>query len=90
MTPQTKRAYLRILVLQRGWIVMGRVTRSPADITIANACVIRRWGTTAGLGQLAREGKQTETILDPCGTVHVHPLAVVMEIECDPSRWPHA
>lgn len=63
----------RIVVIESGWVFIGvwhsanEVLRIPAHLTEA-AC-IRRWGTTAGLGQLALNGPTDETILDPCGIV---------------------
>jgi hypothetical protein len=71
----------QIVVLQRGWIVVGDVTQSGNTIIINNASVIRRWGTTNGLGQLALGGATKDTILDPCGTVKAHELAIVMTID---------
>jgi hypothetical protein len=43
--------------------------------------VIRRWGTTKGLGELVN-GPLEDTVLDPAGIVRAHKLAVVMQIEC--------
>jgi hypothetical protein len=71
----------QIAVLQRGWIVVGDAYRVGTEIRVDNASVIRRWGTTNGLGQLALAGVTKETILDACGTVRVHELAVVMLME---------
>jgi hypothetical protein len=81
-------APLRIVVLQRGWVVLGRVRRTTGDeIEITDASTIRRWGTTAGLGQLASQGKQPNTVLDACPTVRVHPLAIVQQIDCVEAAW---
>lgn len=77
-----------ILVLQRGWVVVGDLAEETAEkIRLVNASVIRRWGTTKGLGQLALEGPQGSTVLDACGVVEAHPLAVVMRLACEPSKW---
>lgn len=76
-----------ILVLQRGWVVVGDLSESPDKVTLSNASVVRRWGTTQGLGQLALEGPQKQTILDPCGIVEAHPLAIVMRIRCEAAKW---
>ena len=72
---------IRIVVLHRGWVVIGHYSLSGEEVTVSNASVIRRWGTSRGLGQIAREGFTSETILDPCGTVRAHQLAVVMTID---------
>lgn len=77
-----------ILVLQRGWVVVGELAEdNEAKVTLTNASVIRRWGTTKGLGQLALEGPQSATVLDPCGTVEAHPLAILFRLPCEASRW---
>jgi hypothetical protein len=78
---------LRILVLHRGWVVIGRVSATKEEIMVTDASTVRRWGTTSGLGQLARDGKQPNTVLDACPTVHVHPLAVVQQIDCVEAAW---
>lgn len=72
---------VRILVLQRGWVVVGSYSEQGDECVLTDASVIRRWGTTRGLGEL-RDGPLKDTVLDPCGTVRVHRLAVVMQIEC--------
>lgn len=57
---------LRIFVQDRGWVVIGEFTDSeiPNCYKLKRAGVVRRWGTTAGLGQLADQGPQPETIID--------------------------
>lgn len=79
---------IRILVLQRGWVVIGViVAESEKEIRLEKACVVRRWGTTRGLGQIAANGPVDETMLDPCGTVRVHPLSIVMQIDANQEAW---
>ena len=78
---------IRIVVLQRGWIVVGQVVEETETVLrIENSSVIRRWGTKKGIGELT-PGPLVTTILDKCGTVTAHPLAVVMQIECSPEGW---
>ena len=77
-----------ILVLQRGWVAVGDLVEDgEAKVRLENASVIRRWGTTKGLGQLALEGPQPNTVLDPAGTIEAHPLAVVLRISCEAAKW---
>lgn len=47
--------------------------------TLINAAVVRRWGTTEGLGQLGLEGPQTETVLDKVLDGHRINLAYVIQ-----------
>ena len=77
-----------ILVLQRGWVVVGDFAEeSESQLRLTGASVVRRWGTTKGLGELALEGPKPETVLDYCGEVRVHPLAVVLRMPCEAAAW---
>ena len=80
-TKDRKAIRTEIVVIDRGWVVVGDVTSAPDKLTITNARCIRRWGTTKGLGQLI-EGPQPETVLDPLGTVVVPIRSVLMRIRC--------
>jgi len=79
VTP-TEPAEVRIVILQRGWVVVGRWHRDGDDVTLTSASVIRRWGTSKGLGELAN-GPLSETKLDPAGTIRCHILAVVAAMD---------
>ena len=61
---------------------MGSVTQTDDGYTIEDASVIRKWGTTRGLGEIALSGPTQETVLDPCGAVEVERHAVLMRINC--------
>jgi hypothetical protein len=77
-----------ILVLQRGWVVVGDLIEdTDVKVRLENASVIRRWGTTKGIGQLALQGPQASTILDACGSVEAHPLAIVLRMPCEAAAW---
>lgn len=79
---------LRIIVLQRGWNLIGRFSEDEKGFVIHEPCyVIRRWGTTGGLGQLAIEGPQQETILDKTPNVRGHIDALIFTIDVDESKW---
>lgn len=87
MTTKEKKNPLRIVVLHRGWVVLGRVQTIKDETIITDAFTIRQWGTTTGLGQLAREGRQPSTVLDACPTIRVHPLAIIQQIDCMETKW---
>ena len=44
---------IKIVILQRGWVMVGRLERDGNDCKLHNASVIRIWGTTKGIGQIA-------------------------------------
>ena len=76
----------QIVVLQRGWVVVGDVTREGDELVIADASVIRYWGTKKGLGELV-EGPLEKTILDPAGIVRANVLGVVLTIDVKAEKW---
>lgn len=78
---------VKIAVLQRGWVLVGKFSRDGDDCLLTDAAVIRRWGTTDGLGQLAREGKRPSTVLDPCPDVRFHVLTAVLLLDCEDEAW---
>ena len=79
---------MQIVIAQRGWVFVGDVSRSGDDVTITNAKCIRRWGTTKGLGEIAKAGPKSGTVLDDAGTVRMHALAIVASLDCEESKWP--
>jgi hypothetical protein len=80
-------APVRIVVLQRGWVVIGRYFQSGSKCRIENGYVIRRWGTSEGLGQLAVEGPLAETKLEKTPTIRFHELTIVQQIDCEEKKW---
>jgi hypothetical protein len=79
---------IKIVVLQRGWIVVGRFERNGTQCKLHNASVIRTWGTTNGLGEIAKEGVTSTTKLDKChGVVEFDYMTVVLTIDCEVSKW---
>lgn len=85
--PVSKPSEVVIAVLQRGNVVVGRITRDGDEITLTDAHVVRYWGTTNGLGEIALDGPTSKTKLDKAGTVRFHALTVVMLIDCTAERW---
>lgn len=80
---------VRIIIAQRGWVFVGKVSREEHEIVIRDAKNIRRWGTAKGLGELY-SGPKSATVLDEAGTVRLHPLAIVASIDVDAKGWERA
>ena len=79
---------IHIVVLQRGWVVVGDIsTHIGTIIKISGASVIRRWGTTTGLGEIALGGPTDRTILDYAGVVRCHELGIVFMLDCVEEKW---
>lgn len=78
----------KIVILQRGWVMVGKMERSGSECKLHQASVIRNWGTSKGLGELAQEGPKKDTKLDPCnGLVEFDYLTVVATICVNESAW---
>lgn len=77
----------QIVILQRGWVFIGDLSKDGEEFTLSNAQNIQRWGTTKGLGQLASSGPTSNTVLQPAGTVRFHELTVVARLDVDGSKW---
>ena len=74
---------IKIVILQRGWIYIGRFERAGNDCKLSNAYNIRTWGTTKGLSELVN-GATSSTILDKCeGIVEFDWLTVVHTHNCE-------
>lgn len=78
---------IKIVILQRGWVVIGRYHEDGDYGVLVDAYVIRRWGTSEGLGELALQGKQKETKLDKTGVIRFHKLTTVALIDCNEDMW---
>lgn len=77
---------VKIVILQRGWVFVGRFKKYERDCILENAYCIRQWGTTKGLGELV-SGPTSKTILDEAGTVRFHELTIVATIDASESGW---
>ena len=85
---------IRIVVLQRGWIVVGRYSTKGDMGYLDGAHVIRKWGTDKGLGQLVNgplkngESNYAPTVLDKChGRVEFLLSTTIMMLSCEAEKW---
>lgn len=72
----------QIVILQRGWIMVGDLLKIGPDFYLTNGSVVRRWGTSRGLGELALEGPKSNTVLDPIPETRFHELTLVAALKC--------
>jgi hypothetical protein len=77
----------QIVILNRGWVVVGNFYEKGDECTLTDASVIRVWGTTKGLGELAENGPLTNTKLDPTPNVHFNKLTMVARIDVNEEKW---
>lgn len=87
--PQDANCYAspQIVILDRGFVYVGDVTIGDQWVTIRNACNVRRWGTSKGLGELAKSGPTANSVIDPAGLVRAPLRALIGMIECEASSW---
>ena len=79
---------IKIVILQRGWVMVGRLERNGSECKLHDASVIRAWGTTKGLGEIAKDGPTSNTKLDKCfGIVEFDYLTVVASISVAEGKW---
>ena len=76
-----------IVVVDRGFVYVGEIQTDGGWTVVTDARNIRVWGTTDGLGQLALQGPQKDTVLDDCGTVRVPQHALITLIDTDGAKW---
>jgi hypothetical protein len=78
---------IKIVVLQRGWVYIGKFERNGNDCKLHNAYNIRNWGTTKGLPELVN-GATPSTKLDKCeGIIEFDWLTVVHTITVNKESW---
>ena len=77
---------IRVVILQRGWVAVGRFEQEGSDCQLTDASIIRVWGTSKGLGEII-SGPTSSTKLDPCGVLRFHELAIVATMDCEVSKW---
>lgn len=88
MAAKTASPDIRIVILQRGWVMVGKFSRKDSQCFLDGGSVIRRWGTSKGLGELASSGPLKDTVLDPAnGQVEFNELTVIATLKCAEDKW---
>ena len=78
---------MKICILERGWVLVGQLERDGDEYLLINGHVIRRWGTTEGLGELAMKGPLSETKLEKVPLVKFNKRQLIFTISCDETKW---
>ena len=77
----------KIVILQRGWVMVGKFEKTGSECKLHNASVLRVWGTKNGLGELSN-GPLEDTKLDPCnGLVEFDYLTVIASVSVNEEKW---
>ena len=77
---------IKIVVLDRGFVYIGRVTQTEDITYIDDAQCIRKWGTSKGLGELS-SGPLSSTELDTGGAIRAPMRAVIFTMDVDQDKW---
>src|SRR5688572_28908342 len=87
--PLTQAASLCIVVVDKGFVLVGTTSVANGWVTVGPDCkVVRQWGTKEGLGELASNRPQSATKFDPVPTGARIPMhSLVLTIPCEPSKW---
>ena len=79
---------IKIAILQRGWVAIGRYSVDKnGDCHLDNAKIIRTWGTTKGLGEIAEGGPTASTKIDECPPISFHPMTAVYLMDVNEENW---
>lgn len=76
----------RIVVIDRGWVVVGKVTDFGSNMIVHHCRCLRTWGTSRGLGELI-SGPTSETKHDEMGIVDVPMRAVIFTMPVAEDAW---
>ena len=86
-TTQNFKGPIKIVVLQRGWVFIGRYSEKGDLRILNNAYGIQTWGTTKGLPELVN-GATSSTKLNKCdGEISFHKLSELFTIDVNESSW---
>ena len=81
------RGPIKIVVLQRGWVYIGRYSKEGNKCKLNNAYGIQTWGTTKGLSELVN-GPTSSTKLNKCdGEITFHELSELFTIDVNENSW---
>lgn len=75
-----------IVVLERGFVYVGKVRTDAEWVYMVQAKNIRKWGTSLGLGELVG-GPTRETRLDAVGNIKAPMRALIHLIKCKEDSW---
>lgn len=76
-----------ICVVAKGWVFVGKLQRDGDMYILEDGSVVRNWGTTHGLGQLANFGPLPATTLDPLPLTRFHESKLIFTIHCNQEKW---
>ena len=74
----------KIMVLTQGHVIRGDVEETEKGYMVRNAEVIRKWGTTEGIGELAKKHNDATPTIDPLnGLVFVERTSLIYSVDVE-------
>lgn len=77
---------IKIVVLERGFVYIGRYHEDGNEVSIFGARSLIRWGTSAHLGELAHGPTESTRLGESC-TARARISQVIHTIEVDQDVW---
>jgi hypothetical protein len=78
----------QIVILQRGWVaIVDYSVSKDGECLLTDAAIIRVWGTTKGLGEIAEGGPTSSTKLDRSPDLRFHPMTVIARMDVNEDAW---
>lgn len=79
---------VKFAILAHGWVMVGRlIDENEECVVLKDACVVRRWGTKRGIGEIVK-GPNPETILDPIpGETRFERAGILFTFSGDAEVW---
>lgn len=87
MDLKTETHGLALVVADRGFVWVGETVTDADWVHITAARVVRRWGTSEGLNELAVKGPLPNTRLDAPSDLKVSRKALIAIIPCEAEKW---
>lgn len=78
---------LKIIILPRGWVMVGQVEEKETKVFLENGSVICRWGTSEGLPELANNGPLKDTKLDGKCRMQFPISSIIAMLDCNSEAW---
>lgn len=78
---------LCLIVADRGFVWVGEASTDADWVNIKGGRVVRRWGTSEGLNELAVKGPLANTCLDAPADLKVSRKALIAIIPCEVDKW---
>ena len=78
---------INIVILDRGWVLVGELSKKGSVYHLKKGSVVRVWGTSKGIGEIAENGPTSHTILDSIPETIFSESSYIMFVKCEDSAW---